>query len=257
MINEKRISQYLRISMNSISIDRMSRENLRREMYYDIRNRVFDSGMDDPFKVLGSPNEYAGRFLEERKPLYPKAHSRASVTGHKRSLYGYEYVSKSAIAGLPIVHVNTCPFGVAKGVIAIGNIAVGVLSIGGISFGLLSFGGLAFSILFSAGGVSSSLIFALGGLAFSLYFAAGGLAVSYDLALGGMAIARNYAIGGFSMANVAVGENARGAISIYQQTGVGDYLLKLPKTADQIIDFVTSKKAEISTLFEWIVRIIY
>ncbi|WP_259459916.1 hypothetical protein [Mesotoga sp. H07pep.5.4] len=135
--------------------------------------------------------------MEERKPLYPKAYSRATVTGRKRSLYGYECVSKSATAGHSIVHINTSSFGIAKGIIAIGNIAVGVLLTGGISFGLFSFGGLAFSILLSLGGVSSSLIFTLGGLAFSLYFAAGGLVASYDLALGGMAIARNYATEAF------------------------------------------------------------
>ncbi|RLL92483.1 hypothetical protein BG32_09105 [Mesotoga sp. HF07.pep.5.2.highcov] len=100
-------------------------------------------------------------------------------------------------------------------------------------------------------------MFTLGGLAFSLYFAAGGLVASYDLALGGMAIARNYAVGGFSVANVAIGEDARGAITIYWQTGTGDYLLRLPKIADQTKDFVTSRKVEISTLFEWIIRTIY
>ncbi|MGC9321862.1 MAG: hypothetical protein ACP5FY_06445 [Kosmotogaceae bacterium] len=78
--------------------------------------------------------------MEERKPLYPKAYSIASVTGRKRSLYGYECVSKSAAAGHSIVNINTSPFGIAKGIIAIGNIAVVVLLTGGISFGLFSFG---------------------------------------------------------------------------------------------------------------------
>ncbi len=77
---------------------------------------------------------------------------------------GYEFISKKTIAGLPITHINTHPFGVAKGIIAIGNVAVGLLAIGGVSIGLFSFGGVALSL----GGLSASLFSAFGGLAISL-----------------------------------------------------------------------------------------
>ncbi len=73
----------------------------------------------------------------------------------------------------------------------------------------------------------------------------------------GAAIARNYSIGGFSSARVAVGGVARGVIAVDEQSGVGNYLLRFQKTADQIIDFVISKGEEISAVFEWTVRLIY
>src|SRR5258708_5306406 len=53
--------------------------------------------------------------------------------------YGYEYKSSVTIGGWPLVHVcsgfdpATMRLRVAKGVIAIGNVAVGVLAIGGLS----------------------------------------------------------------------------------------------------------------------------
>lgn len=257
MISEKRISQYIRIALSTISSDRESKERIRREMNYDIQNKVFDSGKGDPFEVLGDPAAYAREFIEERKSTYTKVRTRFSRTYGIRGHAGYEYISKSTVAGLPIIHINTRPFGVAKGFIAIGNVAVGVLAIGGVSIGLLSFGGVALSLLLSLGGLSASLFSAFGGLAIALYLAGGGLAVSYDFAVGGAAIARNYSIGGFSSARVAIGGEARGVIAIYGHSGVGDYLLRLPRTADQIIDFVISKGEEIGDVFEWAVRLIY
>jgi len=170
---------------------------------------------------------------------------------------GYEFISKKTIADLPIIHINARPFGVAKGIVAIGNVAVGLLAIGGVSIGLFSFGEVALSLLLSLGGLSASLFSAFGGLAIALYLAGGGLAVSCDFAMGGAAITRNYSIGGFSPAKVAIGGEARGVTAVYEQSRVGNYLLRLPKTADQIIDFVILKGEEISAVFEWTFRLIY
>jgi len=257
MISEKRISQYLRIALSTISSDRESKEKIRREMNYDIQNKVFDSGKGNPFEVLGDPAAYAREFIEERKSTYPKVRMRVSRAYGLKGYAGYEFISKMTVAGLPIIHINTLPFGVAKGIIAIGNVAIGLLAIGGVSIGVFSFGGVALSLLLSLGGLSASLFSAFGGLAIAMYLAGGGLAVSYDFAVGGAAIAMNYSIGGFSSARVAIGGEARGVIAIYEQSGVGNYFLRLPKTADQIIDFVISKGEEISAVFEWTVRLIY
>jgi len=92
----------------------------------------------------------------------------------------YEYVSKTHIWGMPLVHVKFSRFsrtpGIAKGIIAIGDVALGVISIGGLALGLFSLGGLSLVILMSFGGI------ALGGFAF------GGVAVGLA-AVGGAAIA--------------------------------------------------------------------
>ncbi len=147
------------------------------------------------------------------------------------------------------------PLVLLRGVIAIENIAVGVLFTGGISFSLFSFGGLAFSILLSLGGVSSSLIFTLGVL-LSL------CVLRLEVSLLPMILPsvewlspETTRLRLFNGKCCHWGRRQRS--SIYWQTGTGDYLLRLTKIADQTIDFVTSRKVEISTLFEWIIRTIY
>lgn len=111
---------------------------------------------------------------------------------------GYEYRSETHIAGWPLVHIahgidpETGRPRVARGFIAIGNIALGVFSLGGLAAGVFSLGGVSLGLL-AFGGV------ALGGVA------AGGLAVATFLALGGAALALEYAIGGLAIAPHTIG----------------------------------------------------
>ncbi len=104
--------------------------------------------------------------------------------------YGYEYRSSVTIGGWPLVHACTGidPITmrprVARGVIAIGNIAVGVLAIGGLACGL-----------FTLGGASIGLFLAIGGAALGMGVSIGGFAVG-SIAIGGAAVGFVYAIGG-------------------------------------------------------------
>jgi hypothetical protein len=104
--------------------------------------------------------------------------------------YGYEYRSSTTIGGWPLVHMCagvdpvTMRPRVARGVIAVGNIAVGVLAIGGVACGL-----------FTVGGASIGLLLAVGGAALGLGFSVGGFAVG-SIAIGGVAVGFVYAIGG-------------------------------------------------------------
>jgi len=118
-----------------------------------------------------------------------------------------EYRSKASIFGLPLVHIATGALvdgryrrGIAKGWVAVGDIAFGVLlacggvaiggiTLGGGALGLLSIGGLALGFC-AVGGVSVGVV-ALGGAAIAWYAAVGGLAVAHDYAIGGLALARN------------------------------------------------------------------
>src|SRR4030042_1719745 len=64
---------------------------------------------------------------------------------------GYEYKSKTTILGLPLIHIaqGFTPEGryrVAKGFIAIGNVAVGVLAIGGAAVGIIALAGAGLGI---------------------------------------------------------------------------------------------------------------
>jgi hypothetical protein len=112
----------------------------------------------------------------------------------QRTIVGYEYRSSLAIGGWPLVHVAagfdpvTMRPRVARGVIAIGNLAVGVVAIAGLSCGLVAVGGLSIGILL-----------ALGGVALGLGLSAGGLAVG-SIAVGGMAVGLAHAIGGVAVA---------------------------------------------------------
>jgi hypothetical protein len=112
------------------------------------------------------------------------------VCADRRSIHGFEYRSAASIGNWPLLHVCmgvdpvTMRPRVARGVIAVGNIAVGVVSIAGVALGIISLGG-----------VSVGLALALGGAAVGLGLSVGGLAIG-SVALGGLAIGFQYAIGG-------------------------------------------------------------
>jgi hypothetical protein len=104
--------------------------------------------------------------------------------------YGYEYKSSVTIGRWPLVHVCagidpiTMRPRIARGVVAIGNVAIGVLAIGGLAFGVVTLGG-----------ASIGLLCAIGGAALGLGVSVGGFAVG-SIAIGGAAIGFVYAIGG-------------------------------------------------------------
>ena len=69
-----------------------------------------------------------------------------------RHLFTYEYKSKFKIGNVPLIHINLGRgFRIAKGIIAIGNIAVGLFSFGALALGVFSLGGLAIGLLTLAG----------------------------------------------------------------------------------------------------------
>jgi hypothetical protein len=112
----------------------------------------------------------------------------------QRTIVGYEYRSSLAIGGWPLVHVAagfdpvTMRPRVARGVIAIGNMAVGVVAIAGLSCGLVAVGGLSVGILLALGGVALGFGASVGGLAVGS-IAAGGVAIGLAHAIGGVAVA--------------------------------------------------------------------
>ena len=111
---------------------------------------------------------------------------------------GFEYKSDKIVLGLPLVHVatgwdpDTGRPRIAKGIIAVGNLACGVFAVGGLSLGVFALGGLSLGIA-AFGGVALGLLLAAGGLAIG-GIALGGAAIGY-IAIGGAAIGK-YALGG-------------------------------------------------------------
>lgn len=119
-----------------------------------------------------------------------------------RQVYGYEYKSAQTLFGLPLVHIaqgidpQTGRPRVARGIIAVGNVAFGLIALGGVAFGGVAIGGVGIGVL-ALGGMAAGFA-ALGGMSFALW-----------LALGGMAISAQYAIGGLALAPHALGGNAQ------------------------------------------------
>ena len=155
-----------------------------------------------------------------------------------RRSYDFEYKSKIKIANVPLVHINLGRgFKVAKGIIAIGNIAIGLFSLGGLSFGMLSLGGFSLGLLVFAGLAIGGISF--GGLSIG-YVAIGGLAIGIYSA-GGLAIGAKLAVGGMALGNVAIGSIAKGTHSlvatnasletinnfILQQTGLNPEIVEI------------------------------
>ena len=121
-------------------------------------------------------------------PLRPEADLRRG-TGMPY-YWGYEYKSKATIWGMPLVHIaqGFTPEGrlrVARGFIAIGNVAVGVFAIGGAAIGVFTIAGAGLGII-SMAGFAIGLFCGVGGMAFG-YIAIGGIAVGF-YSVGGLCL---------------------------------------------------------------------
>lgn len=105
----------------------------------------------------------------------------------------YEYKSSWAIGSWPLVHVCggvdpvTMRPRIAKGIIAIGDIAVGVLAIGGVACGLFSIGGASLGLLAAVGGAAIGAGCSIGGFAVGS-IAIGGVAIGFYNALGAVLV---------------------------------------------------------------------
>lgn len=143
-------------------------------------------------------------------------------SNYKRSdKFAYEYVSKTKVKGIPLVHINL-GFGlrkakgiiaignIAKGMIALGGIATGIIAIGGIGLGIFTIAGLALGLLLAIGAISIGAL-SIGGLAIGI-LAIGGIAVGI-YSLGGVAIASNIAEGGIARGYIAIGDNTYGNVT--------------------------------------------
>jgi len=138
---------------------------------------------------------YCGEWLDGRSNL-----TSTPMTGYSYYGWNYEYKSEAEFFGLPLVHIargidpKTGGLRVAKGIIAIRNIAVGVFAVGGLALGGITIGGASIGLM-ALGGL------ALGGITL------GGFSMGLLLAVGGFAVSAAYAIGGFVLAPHFIGGN--------------------------------------------------
>jgi hypothetical protein len=121
---------------------------------------------------------YCGEWLDERSRP-----ASMLMTGYGYYGWNYEYKSETQLFGLPLIHIaqgidpKTGAPRIAKGIIAIGNMAISVFALGGLAFGGFTLGGASIG-LFAFGGISIAAFVALGGLALSAMYAVGGLALA-------------------------------------------------------------------------------
>lgn len=170
----------------------------------------------------GCRNEPYGEKRSEANQQMDEDNSRLEkkVDDLARYIKGYQYTSKTKIAGIPLVSIRFSRQlgrdGIAKGIIAIGNVAIGVISLGACSFGIISFGSIAVGLL------------AIGALAFGL--AAWGAVAIGAVAFGASAMGiysagasawgQEVAVGVSAMGKTAIGETVKGTHCLTIEQGV-------------------------------------
>lgn len=137
-----------------------------------------------------------------------------------RYIKGYQYTSKTKIAGVPLVSIRFSrrlgKDSVAKGIIAIGNVAIGVVSLGALSVGVISLGAIALGLLAVAAmavGILAWGAFAIG------VIACGSMAVGI-YSVGAAAYGKEIAIGVAAFGKTAIGKTARGTNCLTWHEGI-------------------------------------
>ena len=129
---------------------------------------------------------------------------------------GVDWRTKATVFGYPVIHMasgidpKTGKKRIAKGWIAIGDIAIGAIAVGGVGIGVVGIGGCGIGLI-AFGGAAIAVLLGMGGLATGL-FADGGMAIG-GIAHGGGA-AGGIAVGGGATGYVAIGGAANGKYTI-------------------------------------------
>lgn len=209
-----RVEEYVVRVLSKLRMDEETKERIRRDLTASILERAEREGLEQALRSMGPPEEMAREFADNLKAgREPEALPEriAELTREIKSLSPYfEYRSRRTLFGLPLVHIKIRrggygygygwlrPYGapaVAKGILAIGEVAIGFAAIGCISFGLIAIGAVAFGLA------------AFGAIAIGLALGAGAIAT-------GAVAAGAIAIGGLTFGAVAIGRLAIGAAPI-------------------------------------------
>lgn len=219
-----------------VGCNKATGKKIKEDIYNTLMEKQTESGISDPYELMGVAEEVAKEFrenlneLDEVSELGTDDYGKCRYRNSYIRIYDYEYKSKTKLFGLPLVHIVGGIGGrprLAKGIIAIGPAAVGVVALGAVSMGVLSLGG-----------ISLALLLALGGVSISAYAALGGVAISYVISFGGLAIAKHIAVGGMAIADIAIGGYAKGVIAVCQDNGSAQYLFREPVNYKEVMDTI-------------------
>lgn len=228
-------NDYIDKVIGSIGVTGKREKQIREDLISALIEKQESIGESDPYSLLGNPEDVAEEFRENLELKSRGVH-------YNGVRYPFEYISKTKVFGIPLVHVNTNPFGVAKGVFAAGITSIGVFSFGAISIGVLSFGAIALGILVAMGGVALSGILSMGGAA-----------ISYTASLGGLAIAKYISIGGYASADISIGGVCNGIVAVFNQHGTGQYMFKAPANPDEVVVAIKKVKPH---MWKWVIELI-
>jgi len=215
----KEVDRFLQCS----SLDRSRiREDLKEQLQEIAEERGLTPGQADPEVLLGPPEQVAAEFS-------------ANIIQPPPARWRKDYVSDRKIRGIPLVHICFDPRRTARGIIAIGLRSVGVVSIGVLTAGIISIGVLSVGLLFGIGGsIAVGGLFSCGGVAVAGYTALGGVAVG-SLACGGVAVADRFGMGGLVVAgDIGIGGVVHARVAGFTQEGYGEYLFRLPESAEEM-----------------------
>lgn len=218
---------YVRLVMANITADAALKRRIEADLLAQIAAESENTAVALVLERMGPPEAVAQEFMES---IYQDGASLLNEAAVRSR--AYEYASPVRIFGWPLVHIHYRRSGklrIAKGIIAIGDIAIGVIPVGMFALGGIGLG--AFSVaLFSLAGISLGVA-AFGGIAVG-QLAFGGLAVG-KLAMGGLAIGK-VAIGGkgigrFVLDSLSAPVSGNDAVALVKSafSGLDDWLLKL------------------------------
>lgn len=145
------------------------------------------------------PCAECGKSISDRAFACPQCGA-PTGRGAPPQAYGYEYRSKAKLFGLPLVHIATGidpatgKKRIAKGIIALGDVAIGAFACGGLALGGFTVGGASLGVV-SIGGMAVGILLGLGGMGVG-YVAFGGLAIGY-YACGGAAFGAHVISGAY------------------------------------------------------------
>lgn len=197
-----KIDNYVNQVLLHIRADRQVKRRIWEDLTASLNERtayVPTGDVDDVLSSLGSPAEMAKEYMENLNTTVPKYMNAM----YEESPY-FEYRSKSTLFGVPWIHVKTRRWysnrpGIARGIIALGDVSIGCISLGGIAFGGICLGGVSIGLC------------SVGGLAIAALLAIGGIAVG-TAAIGGISVGL-IALGGIAVGQVAIGAEAVGKVT--------------------------------------------
>lgn len=226
---------YVNRVVGYINCNSKMKNKIKKDLLETLVEKEEDRGSFDPVEVMGHPKDVAKEFSENLDlEISP----------------GKEYISKTTLFGIPLVHIVMKNKGVAKGIIAIGPVAVGFFSIGIIGAGIICLSTIGIGLL------------TFGAIAVG-YSSMGAIAVANDIALGAIAVSNNLAIGAVAVANdVAIGSHTSGFLMYYKEAftypnGLEDtaYALKQGVDRELFLQLYSELYSGFGILKDWLIQL--